>query len=78
MTFHTLLYRSDVYLFADDIKLSRTIKNSDDIQILQDDIYTSCLNGLLPITRNLCINTGRPCIIQKYDVCFNRVGILCL
>ena len=31
--------RSDVYLFADNIKLSRTIKNSDDIQILQDDIH---------------------------------------
>ena len=30
------------------------------------------------ITRNLCINTGCPCIIQKYDVCFNRVGKLCL
>ena len=33
------IVRSDVYLFADDIKLSRTIKNSDDIQILQDDIH---------------------------------------
>ena len=33
------IVRSDIYLFADDIKLSRTIKNSDDIQILQDDIY---------------------------------------
>ena len=32
------IVRSDIYLFADDIKLSRTIKNSDDIQILQDDI----------------------------------------
>ena len=32
------IVRSDVYLFADDIKLSRTIKSSDDIQILQDDI----------------------------------------
>ena len=33
------IVRSDVYLFADDIKLSQTIKNSDDIQILQDDIH---------------------------------------
>ena len=32
------IVRSDVYLFADDIKLSRTIKSSDDIQTLQDDI----------------------------------------
>ena len=30
------------------------------------------------ITRNLCINTGRLCIIQKYGVCFNRIGILSL
>ena len=33
------IVRSDVYLFADNIKVSRTIKNSDDIQILQDDIH---------------------------------------
>ena len=33
------IVRSDIYLFADDIKLSRTIKNSDDILILQDDIH---------------------------------------
>ena len=32
------IVRSDVYLFADDIKLSQTIKSSDDIQTLQDDI----------------------------------------
>ena len=32
------IVRSDVYLFADDIKLSRTIKSSDDIKILRDDI----------------------------------------
>ena len=32
------IVRSDVYLFVDDIKLSQTIKSSDDIQTLQDDI----------------------------------------
>ena len=55
------IVRSDVYLFADDIKLSRTIKSSDDIQTLQDNI------GKLfewSITWNLNFSKAKCCYIQ--------------
>ena len=55
------IVRSDVYLFADDIKLSRTIKSSDDIQTLQDDI-----DKLFEwsITWNLNFSKAKCCYIQ--------------
>ena len=55
------IVRSDIYLFADDIKLSRTIKNSDDIQILQDDIYKLFEWS---VTWNLNFSQSKCCYIQ--------------
>ena len=34
--------QSPVYLFADDTKICRTIKNNDDSNSLQDDIFEAC------------------------------------
>ena len=55
------IVRSDIYLFADDIKLSRTIKNSDDIQILQDDIHKLFEWS---VTWNLNFSQSKCCYIQ--------------
>ena len=64
MTFHTLL-DSDIYLFADDIKLSRTIKNSDDIQILQDDIHKLFEWS---VTWNLNFSQSKCCYIDVFKL----------
>ena len=55
------IVRSDIYLFADDIKLSQTIKNSDDIQILQHDIHKLFKWS---VTWNLNFSQSKCCYIQ--------------
>ena len=56
---HTV--RSDVYLFANEIELSRTIKSSDDIQILQDDTHKLFEWS---VTWNLNFSQSKCCYIQ--------------